>query len=177
MVYERKHVPLYPEFRDELELYITEKIDFEKLHEHWKLSSNQQLEMTKNLNNLHHKMVQETGNLIWFQSMPNVTWTSLVNFYTSNSKNEFLLVEGDLNVWTQLGCPIDTSSILRFAQGHRKGLLSRSSVWLQKGNAQLKADAPRESDWLQVFLAHPDHTFVGKLALWWLCVYSRNRCE
>ena len=155
-------------YEDELELYIITEMDLLELREHWKLSNEQQLQTTKDLNNLHRKMVQQTGNSGWFQSMPKVTLTLLVNFYTSNCKNSFLLVEGDLNVWTQLGCPIDTSSILRFAQGHRKGLLSRSSVWLQKGNAQLKADAPRESDRLQVFLAHPDHTFWGNLALCFL---------
>ena len=151
-----------------LEFRIAMHTTMEKVREHWNLPHQEQRDMSALLKCLHEEMVKRTGDPLWFKTMPKVTWTSLVYYYTTNNMEHFVLVTEDLKVWTNLKCPTDTSGITQFSEDFRRGIELISRVWREKRNAKVQADHARKPNTLKVFCEHPAHTKVCKLALWCL---------
>jgi len=151
-----------------LETYIIVEIASWRNADHLMMPIEKQNDISALLKCLHEEMVKRTGDPLWFKTMPKVTWTSLVYYYTTNNMEHFVLVTEDLKVWTNLKCPTDTSGITQFSEDFRRGIELRSRVWRERRNPKVQADHARKPNTLRVFYEHPAHTKVCKLALWYL---------
>ena len=81
---------------EDLEFYIVVCITIEVLRKHFELKHKEQRAISASLRSLNNDMVHRTGNTSWFTTMPKETLLLLVNLYTSNNMDKFLLVKQNL---------------------------------------------------------------------------------
>ena len=116
-----------------------------------------------------NKLDQETRERLddrnWFESLPFVTWLSLLKYFRFNDRLEWKMVQQDVRVWTHpLFCKHSTWN-LQFSHIYRDTWRQKFLTWEEMREDKQQAPKPCT---VEVFARHPAHTFLGKLALWCL---------